>query len=287
MPRTTPGVERAVSVLNLLAAHSGEEFSLSEMARRLELSKATCHAVLASLAAAGFVLRHPGRSTYRLGPGLIALGRAAEESLGVVDVAREEMRALAARLHMECLATAVVGDEIVVLSRASADAPLSIAVRVGQRLPLVPPFGTVFLAWSAPEAIDSWLRRLDSDAGDEDVARLRRAVAIVRRRGYVAGLQPSSADDATGAMERGDVLGGTLATEDDALVGLGTSVPFRINYLVAPVFAPDATVALALTLVGLPGQLPATELPRYVRELTASARRVTEAIHGRVPDASA
>lgn len=274
MPRTTPGVERAVSVLTFLAAHSGEEFSLSELARRLELSKATCHAVLASLADAGFVLRHPSRSTYRLGPGLIPLGRAAEESLGVVDVARDEMRALATRLHAACLATAVVGDEIVVLSSASAGAPVSVAVRVGQRLPLVPPFGTVFLAWAPPEAIDRWLRRLDSDASDEEVDRLRQAVAAVRRRGYIAGLDSSGDPSGTG---------GTLATEDDALNDLAGSVPYRISYVVAPVFAADATVALALTLVGLPEQLPATDLPTYARELTASARRVTEAINGRVP----
>ncbi|WP_170861031.1 IclR family transcriptional regulator [Trujillonella endophytica] len=271
---------RAVSVLTFLAAHSGEEFSLSELARRLELSKATCHAVLASLADAGFVLRHPGRSTYRLGPGLIALGRAAEESLGVVDVARDEMRALATRLNAACLATAVVGEEIVVVSTANAGAPLSVVVPVGQRLPLVPPFGTVFLAWAAPEAIDRWLRRLDSDASEEEVDRLRRAVADIRRRGYIAALQPASGDAAAVGP---DALAGTLATEDDALVRLGGAAPFRISYVVAPVFGPDATVALALTLVGLPEQLPATELSTYARELTTAAARVTEAIHGRVP----
>ncbi|SEO83186.1 DNA-binding transcriptional regulator, IclR family [Trujillonella endophytica] len=280
MARTTPGVGRAVSVLTFLAAHSGEEFSLSELARRLELSKATCHAVLASLADAGFVLRHPGRSTYRLGPGLIALGRAAEESLGVVDVARDEMRALATRLNAACLATAVVGEEIVVVSTANAGAPLSVVVPVGQRLPLVPPFGTVFLAWAAPEAIDRWLRRLDSDASEEEVDRLRRAVADIRRRGYIAALQPASGDAAAVGP---DALAGTLATEDDALVRLGGAAPFRISYVVAPVFGPDATVALALTLVGLPEQLPATELSTYARELTTAAARVTEAIHGRVP----
>lgn len=281
MPRTTPGVERAALVLNFLAANSAEEFSLSELGRRLGLSKATCHAVLTSLAGVGFVLRHPSRSTYRLGPGLISLGRAAEESLGVVDVAREEMRALATRLHVECLATAAIGDEIVVLSRASVDTPLGIAARVGQRLPLVPPFGTVFLAWAAPDAIDRWLRRLDSGASEQHVARLREAVAAVRRRGYVAGLSspPGTPPDADG-----EALA-ALATEDAALVELGAALPFRVNYVVAPVFAPDATVALALTLVGLPEQLPAAELPLYVRELTASTRRVTEAIHGRVPGA--
>jgi hypothetical protein len=54
---------------------------------------------------------------------------------------------------------------------------------------------------------------------------------------------------------------------------------------VAPVFAPDATVALAL--VRLLEQLPATDHPIYARELVASARRVPEAINGRVPGSTA
>jgi len=49
------------------------------------------------------------------------------------------------------------------------------------------------------------------------------------------------------------------------------------------VFAADATVALALTVVGLPERLAGEEIPRYGDALLAAARRVTRSIRGQVP----
>ena len=69
-PRPAPGVERVVAVLNFLAAHPDESFTLSELARRLDLNKATCHALLMPLTQAGYLLRHPTRMNYTLGPAL-------------------------------------------------------------------------------------------------------------------------------------------------------------------------------------------------------------------------
>src|SRR5207248_704067 len=73
-PRPAPGAERVVAVLNFLTAHPDESFTLSELARRLGLNKATCHALLMTLTEAGYVLRHPTRMTYMLGPALVAAG---------------------------------------------------------------------------------------------------------------------------------------------------------------------------------------------------------------------
>src|SRR5205807_5671765 len=56
-PRPAPGAERVVAVLNFLTAHPDESFTLSELARRLDLNKATCHALLMTLTDAGYLLR--------------------------------------------------------------------------------------------------------------------------------------------------------------------------------------------------------------------------------------
>ncbi|MDQ1374283.1 MAG: hypothetical protein QOJ09_1621, partial [Actinomycetota bacterium] len=85
---------RAIGVLDFLAAHPGEGFTLSELARRLDLNKATAHALLATLTDAGYLLRHPTRLTFQLGPALIALGASAQGQFEAADFAREEMRAL-------------------------------------------------------------------------------------------------------------------------------------------------------------------------------------------------
>src|SRR5205823_488061 len=131
-PRPAPGAERVVAVLNFLAAHPDESFTLSELARRLDLNKATCHALLMSLTEAGYVLRHPTRMTYMLGPALVAVGSAAQGQFQAVDFAREEMRALAEETSLECIASTVVGDEIVILSRSGAPLPFGTTVALGR-----------------------------------------------------------------------------------------------------------------------------------------------------------
>ena len=266
MSKTAPAVERAALVLSLLAARPADDLSLSELARRLDLSKASCHALLASLTATGFVLRHPTRQTFRLGPALIGLGRAAEEGFGAIDFARGQMRELAARLQLECFATAVAGEEIVVLDRARVHAPLSVSVRVGQRFPLAPPHGTVFLAWSPAEMIDGWL---GPDLTTLQLQRYREALAAVRRRGYAVRLTAEPDDEA--------------GPDDRVLLELGGTDALRIHFVAAPVFGPDGSVAMALTLIGLPDQLTAGDLPSLAAELCQAAAHVTEAIHGRAP----
>src|SRR5205823_1625778 len=68
-------------------------------------------------------------------------------------------------------------------------------VQIGQRLPLVPPLGTVFVAWSSPSEIDEWLRRLGPSAADAELTRYREAVETVRQRGYSLGLEVVAARD--------------------------------------------------------------------------------------------
>ena len=71
MARPAPGADRVVRVLDFLAAHPDDRFTLSELARRLELNKATAHALLVTLTDSGYLLRHPTDMTYSLGPALI------------------------------------------------------------------------------------------------------------------------------------------------------------------------------------------------------------------------
>ena len=53
MARSSPSVDRVVSVIELLAEHPDRGFSLTEVCRRLDLNKATAHALLSSLTRPG------------------------------------------------------------------------------------------------------------------------------------------------------------------------------------------------------------------------------------------
>lgn len=279
--------------MNFLANHPTDRFTLSEIAREVGLNKATLHAILGTLVDAGYLVRDDSRKTYGLGPALIALGGAALESNPAVLLARPEMHAVSDELHLDCIASTAVGDEIVILARTSPSRPFGIAIQAGQRLPMAPPLGTVFVAWSSPERIDRWLSLLGPSASKADLKRYREAVDSVRRRGYSVGLeaavQPRLARTLNKPERRGRSLEErvrTIRTEEYALVELDHSASYRLNHVGAPVFGPDGRVVIALFLIGFHGDIPSDEVPRYAERLMLAASRVTDSIGGREPQAS-
>lgn len=278
MARPAPSIDRTVAVLNFLAAHPEEAFTLSELCRRVGITKATAHAMLNALADAGYLLRHPSDKTFTLGPALIAVGSAAAaRRMEVVEYARDEMRRLAGALGVQVVATTAMGDEIVVLAREGAAEPFRVTLDVGQRLPLVPPIGTVFVAWLPPTEIDRWLRRAGRDVTDDRLDRYRAAVDAVRRRGWSVGVE------VPGALASGTRLE-ELAHDESLLLELEKAQTYRLSHISAPVFGPDGSVVLALVLLGFPGLLRAEEVPELAERLVAAALTVTKSIHGRAPD---
>jgi len=277
-----------MAVLDFLAAHPGESFTLSELARRLDLNKATAHALLNSLTAAGYLLRHPARMTYTLGPALIALGAAAQQQFEAADFAREEMRSLSDELGLECLATTAVGDDMLIVARAGAPRALG-TVQPGQRLPLTPPLGSVFMAWAADDEVERWLRR----APDEDAGQYRAGLEAVRRRGYAVGLEADPratlgrtlADLTHDAPARRLVeqLLDELGHQEYILTTVDRQGRYLVNHLVAPVFGPSGDVVLALSLYGFTGAMTGRQLERYGDRLLEATGNVTKSIHGREP----
>ena len=67
-----------------------------------------------------------------------------------MDVARPHMQQLSDELALECHAGVQVADQILVVARTGARQPFGLGVEVGQRLPLVPPLGVVWLQPEVP-----------------------------------------------------------------------------------------------------------------------------------------
>lgn len=284
MPRRAPAVERSVAVLNHLAAHPGEKLTLSEIAREVGLNKATLHAILSALTDAGYLVRDPARKSYGLGPALIAVGNAASSSEPAVDYAVSEMQALTDELGLDCVASAPIHDEIVILARSGTPRPFGVYVLPGQRLPLTPPIGTVFVAWSAQEEIDHWLGRLGEGAKPDALKRHRSSVDAVRERGFSVGLEGGGRSGRTEGrpltLEEGVR---SVRSEEYALVELQPGESYRVNHIGAPVFGPDGVVVIALFIIGFPGRISGAEVARIADRLTAATERITKGIHGRSP----
>lgn len=284
MARRAPAIERCVAVLNHLAAAPDQPRTLSELARDLDLSKATAHALLTTLTDAGYLTRDEQRKTYGLGPALIAVGTAAAGAYPAARLARPAMDELSDEFDLEVIASAGIGDEIVILARAGTPRPLGINIAPGQRLPLVPPLGTVFVAWAGDDAIEAWLGRLGPSVSERERKLYRRALAAVRERGYSVALAGEGQQRLVEALtEAGHVGDGPEGADEYALLELAGDAAYRINHIGAPVFGPGGEVALGLFLIGFRGQIPAEDVPGYATRLVEASEGVTAALAGHRP----
>jgi DNA-binding IclR family transcriptional regulator len=273
-----------VDVVRLLSAHTDEGFTISEIARRLKLHKATCYPMLNALTANGWLSRDPSTKEYRLGPALVAVGEAAARSSPVAARARPAMLELSERFGVTCAAFARQdsGDRHATLADQVWDVRSSIPpLRIGQHIPLRAPFGAVFVAWSDDAALEHW-------AGHDDPRRARYTDALraIRERGFAVELRTPSeerlrshAADAGAtpelgvAPDRADVerLVDELADEPEFLAtALAADRSYAVSTIAAPVFWPDGVVRLGVALLGFGPSITGDQIAETGRQLRAA-----------------
>ena len=93
-----------------------------------------------------------GYGRFDAGPLAAAARGDLAEPLRLADLARPELDALANDLDVECVATALVGDEIVLLASAGPLEGRTAATLIGRRIPARPPLGALWMAYEATSA---------------------------------------------------------------------------------------------------------------------------------------
>ncbi|MDI2124905.1 helix-turn-helix domain-containing protein [Yinghuangia seranimata] len=313
MSRPSPQTDRLIALVDLLAARPADDFTLAEIARGLGVGKATVHPMLTTLTRAGWLLRHPVRRTYRLGPAVVAAGRAAALGDTPLETARPVMRALADDTGLGVLALVPCGDAADVddlrvgeLIRPAAGRDGAFGLRLGDRVSPRPPLAAVTVAWADDRAVDAWLARLGPDApvGDARV-RLTAAVAGVRDRGWALETQDHLRDrldtlvrdleielgtgdwDPSGraaALRRAMAeVGKAFDLADGLPAAIDPDASYRASSVNAPVFDVDGTVAVVLCLIDHPAPLAGREVTALGEQVRAAADRITAALHGRPP----
>jgi DNA-binding IclR family transcriptional regulator len=293
--RLSPPTTRVVAILNFLAQHPHDQFGLSELARRLDLSKPTCLGIVTTLTDAGYLVRDAQAKTYRLGPALIALGHTAQESMRVSPTAREELRRLSATFATTAALSAVVDDRITVLDLVAPPGDRR-TVRVGQSYPFAPPVGLMFVLWD-DEALRDWLTREPTIPLRTDSNHLDRVIAECRSAGYlVERLTP-------GGRRLYALLAGMSATLPDELQALlselvadiGERVYLRsetersgrqrhdVSVISAPVYDHHQRQAMVVSLE-MGRALTDAEITKRARRLTAAADALTAQLGGEKPD---
>jgi len=295
MSRPALAADRALQVIDLLAAHPTESFSLAEITRRTGINPASAHALTAVMLKSGYLQRHPTQKTYALGPALVASGAAALDQLPAIRAAQAEIAVLSAELQLEITLTAPTDDEIIVVGAAGDASEYGSVLQVGQRLPLSPPLGSVFLAWSPPGRIEEWIARARPSLGPIEIERQHRVLEAVRNWGYAIGLE-SPARQGLGdavAHARGAVAG--PGTVDDLLAALA-KVPYQLSSLdeqrsydvsmiAAPVFDTNRRVCAAITVSGLAPAASPTDIVAVAERVRGAALVITKRARGRLPEA--
>jgi DNA-binding IclR family transcriptional regulator len=294
MARPALSATRAIAVLNHLAAHPQEGFTLTELADELQTNAASMHAVLATLSANGYVVREERRKTYRLGHSVIAIGQAALEQHPAIELAREQTEVLAEELGLECLAGTPVGRELLTFAAAGRSDRLHTRPRAGQRFPL----GILAAAYAEPAALEAWLAGLGPEASSADRDRYRQAAADVRALGYEVDLQtPTRQQIGLVLYELGrsphepallaklSELVKALAREPHQLLEPDPDPErlYAIDNIQAPIFDADGRLVAGFTLLGFDEPLTARGLERYVEAITGAAGHITSVTGGRAP----
>ena len=205
-----------------------------------------------------------------------------------VDQVRHELEALASVSGVECNATVGVRDEIVIIATAGQPRGPHIPTRVGHRYAMVPPVGSLFVAWEPEAVIERWLDRATPGLTPNQRQRQRDGLDWIRRNGYSVlvgtigrGLGPDDVPPGAPARDlRRHIRDLRPASNVSDLGGIAANHWASMS---APAFDAGGHVSLAINLYGFDEPLSPAEAGGHADRLVAAARRITELIGGGEP----
>ena len=185
-----PALERGLRLLQEFG-RDNHQLGAPELARRLQLPRATVFRMLNTLESMGFLQRVNGND-YRLGLAVLRLGFEFLSSLDLTELGQPIIEQLCFEIELPCNIVVRDGRSIVYVAKVKPPTPLTSSVRVGTRLPAhAALLGRVLLAdLSLPELrvlypeeqLEVFSNRTPSTVMD-----LFNLVQADRERGYVYG----------------------------------------------------------------------------------------------------
>ncbi|WP_405163551.1 helix-turn-helix domain-containing protein [Nocardia sp. NBC_01499] len=282
----SPPTRRVIDIVSLLAT-STEPISVAGVAERLDIARATASAILAELAAAGWVGRDAHRG-YAIGPALAGLhGAALPSGVGAI------LATLAARTGSGATFSRIEPDRLTVLDVRHGTDRVVPGIPVGHRIPLQFPAGASVMPWRSASEQNAWT----ATAAGADRRTAGTLLALVRERG-VAVFRPL-ADDAGMVDLLADLLGAVgsellqphLRTRALRQLAALTSRPFSrseldsddalpLSYLAAPVFDATGTAAFEVQLGPLRAEASKPVREEFISATLDAARQLTAALSG-------
>jgi len=181
-----PSLERALAVIELFNSDN-PEWTLSQIARQLELTPGSTRRILRTLEILGYAVANEGR--FRLTSRVLNLGFSYLSSQPFSDTARPLLRELATRLNITCSIAVLDEREVVYVARASYKRLEPIYVPVGARFPAYATSpGKVLLAGLTPDELKRRLKGWKLEAFTPNtlssLESLRGELAATKERGW-------------------------------------------------------------------------------------------------------
>lgn len=290
MATAVPALDRTMQILEFLRQNASDRYTLSDISRATGIHKATCASTLNTLASYEMVHRDESRR-YSVGNRFVGLSHAYASQYPAFVLGREEVVRLVARTELSCAMIVRDGADLVILDMLGNTQPAHLHMRIGMRVPLVPPVGTIFKAWSPTEELDAWIDQMHEQFGGEPADYLG-AVTGLRARGFSLGgehdihlelesalRQVASAPSDTRVVEVAMIVADKIRNYSSASNG-----DEPVNSVIGPVFDPNGQVTMTLNLFGQLGAIRSRHLEKIAQPLLESCARITEKAGGRLPD---
>jgi IclR family transcriptional regulator, pca regulon regulatory protein len=176
---------------------------VSDLARLLDLNRATTHRYVATLASLGYLQQDASTRKYRLGPKVVDLGLAALNSMELREIAVPHLQKLSDETGYTVNMAILDGPEVVYVERVRTSRPgqsaIDLNLHVGSRLPAYcTSMGKVLLAYLEPDAQKAVLEAVKFVKLGPNTITSRSALLQELRQVREAGLAVSSEEMAVG-----------------------------------------------------------------------------------------
>ena len=148
-------LELGLRVLESFDRNSVDAMTLSEVARRIGVSRSSAFRLVHTLERLGYLAREGETKSYRLGARVMSLGYAFLSSKDIAELARPELRRLRAATRASAHLGILDGGDVLYIARYAAHEPVGSMIAVGARLPAhATTMGRILLAFKPAAYVD-------------------------------------------------------------------------------------------------------------------------------------
>lgn len=178
---------RSMELLEVLAEQN-RSFSIAELAEAMNLPPSTIHRILQTFCENKYVIREDRSHTYRLGPSLIPLGKAAARGIRLQDAAHPVLKELSEKTKEDSYLIIPVGNKGLVIEKVDGPNHLKVVEEFGYEMYLhCGAIRKVLLACQSPAFIDEYFKNIivkDRAFPHVHPDELRSELTQIRKQGY-------------------------------------------------------------------------------------------------------